>query len=168
MRRPMMAVAVAALILAAATLGGFALASCGGSAGGSTTKAVASGLPGGGQMPDVSAMFTQALDPLVEASTITSEQEAAVVEALASSMPGGGGMGQGGRPPSPGAQPSAGATPPSARCRPGPDVLLSARRTRRRGRGSRPSRRAPISAALSSATPQGGPGQAGGTQSQSY
>jgi hypothetical protein len=168
MRRPTMAVAVAALILAAATLGGFALASCGGSSGGSTTEAAASGLPGGGQMPDASAMFTQALDPLVEAGTITSEQEAAVVAALASSMPAGGGMGQGGRPPSPGAQPSAGATPPSGSI-PDPGQMFSSALDGLVAAGTiTAEQESAISAALSSAIPQGGPGQAGGTQSQSY
>ena len=64
----------------------------------------------------MSATFSTALDPLVEAGTITSDQESTVIDALTSSMPGGqGGQGQpspGATPPS-GQMPSSGATPPS-------------------------------------------------------
>lgn len=88
----MMAVAVTALILAAATVGGFAIAACGDSSDG-TAKAAVSGPSGGGQTPDMSAACTQALDRLVEQGTITSEQADAVLDALAAAMP------------SPGAQP---------------------------------------------------------------
>ncbi len=168
MRRPTMAVAVAALILAAATLGGFALAACGGSSGGATAEAAASGLPGRGQMPDMSAVIAQALDPLVEAGTISAEQQDAAVEALASSMPSGGGVGQGGQPPSPGTRPSAGATPPSGSM-PDPGQMVTAALDGLVAEGTITAQQeSAISAALSSAMRQGGPSQAGGTETQSY
>ena len=118
MRRPIVAVVVAVVILAAATTGGLLLAACGSSSGSaSTTQAAATNAPGG-QAPDMSSMFSTALDPLVKAGTITSDQESTVIDALTSSMPSGGQGGQGGQP-SPGATPpsgqapSSGATPPS-------------------------------------------------------
>ena len=61
MRRPIVAIAVAALILAAATAGGSVLQACGGTTA-TTTQAAASGAPGGGQAPDMSSMFTTALE----------------------------------------------------------------------------------------------------------
>jgi hypothetical protein len=118
MRRPLVAVAIAVAILAAATTGGLLLAACGSSSGSaSTTQAAATNDPGG-QAPDMSATFTTALDPLVKAGTITSAQESSVIDALSSSMPGGGQGGQGGQPsagatPPSGQTPAAGATPPS-------------------------------------------------------
>ena len=105
MRRPLVAVAVAAVILAAALAGGFILAACGSSDDAGATQAAATGPAG--QPPDMSSMFAEALDPLVEDGTITSDQESAVIEALGSSGP----RGQGGQPS--GSQPSPGATPPS-------------------------------------------------------
>ena len=134
MRRPIVAVAVAALILAAVTVAGFGIAACGSSSGSAaTTQAAASGAPGGGQAPDMTGLVTQALDPLVEAGTITSDQESAVVDALSSSGPGQGGqMPSAGATPPSGQPPSGGATPPE-RCagldaRSEPDVLDRARR----------------------------------------
>ena len=116
---------------------GSVLAACGSSsARATTTQAAATGAPGDGQAPDMSALFTQALDPLVEDGTITSDQESAVIDALASSMPGRG-QGQGGqcpararRPRRPDAERRRDA---SGRCagldaRPEPDVLDRARR----------------------------------------
>jgi hypothetical protein len=111
MRRPIVAVAAAALILAVATAAGLGLAACGSSSGTATTQAAATGAPGGGQPPDLRAVFTQALDPLVEDGTITSDQEAAVTEALTTSMPGPGGEGRAGQAPSSGAAPSGGQMP---------------------------------------------------------
>ena len=118
MRRPIVAVVVAVVILAAATTGGLLLVACGSSSGSaSTTQAAATNAPGG-QAPDMDSTFSAALDPLVEAGTITGDQESTVIDALTSSMPSGGQGGQGGRP-SPGAtplsgqMPSSGATPPS-------------------------------------------------------
>jgi hypothetical protein len=115
MRRPIVAVVVAVVILAAATTGGLLLTACGSSSGSaSTTQAAATNAPGG-QAPDMTSVFSSALDPLVEAGTISSDQESTVLDALTSSMPS---SGQGGQP-SPGATPpsgqapSAGATPPS-------------------------------------------------------
>jgi hypothetical protein len=125
MRRPIVAVALAALILATVTVAGLGIAACGDSSGSATTQAAATGPAGGGQPPDMSAMFAQALDPLVEDGTITSDLETAVVTALTSSMasggPGQGDQSQNGQMPSPGATPpngqapSAGATPPGGR-----------------------------------------------------
>jgi hypothetical protein len=118
MRRPIVAVAAAVVILAAATTGGLLLVACGGSSGSASTTQTAATDGSGGQPPDMSSMFGTALDPLVEAGTITSDQETTVIDALTSSMPSGGQGGQGGRP-SPGAtpptgqMPSSGATPPS-------------------------------------------------------
>ena len=126
MRRPIVAVAVATLILAAVTVAGFGIAACGSSSdSATTTQAAATGAPGGGQAPDMSALFTQALDPLVEDGTITSDQESAVIDALATEAPGAG-QGQGGQMPSPGATPPSGQSrapvrrlraEPKARCR---------------------------------------------------
>jgi hypothetical protein len=118
MRRPIVAVVAAVVILAAATTGGLLLAACGSSSGSaSTTQAAATNAPGG-QPPDMSSVFSSALDPLVKAGTITGDQESTVIDALASSLPSGGQGGLGGQP-SPGAtppsgqMPSSGATPPS-------------------------------------------------------
>jgi hypothetical protein len=115
MRRPIVAVVVAVVILAAASTGGLLLAACGSSSGSaSATQAAAANAPGG-QPPDMSSMFGTALDPLVKAGTITSDQESTVIDALTSSMPSGGQGGQPGdaaTPPS-GQMPSSGATPPS-------------------------------------------------------
>ncbi len=61
-----------------------------------------------GQPSDMSSLFAQALDPLVEDWPITSSQESAVIEALGSSGPGG--QASGGQP-SPGATPLSGAVP---------------------------------------------------------
>jgi len=129
MRRPFAAVAVAVVILAAATAGGLTVAACGGSSAGTGTAA-ASGAPGGGQMPDMSSMFAQALDPLVEDGTITSAQADAVVDALAASLPDRGAQGQGDQPPGQGSQPSPGATPDGgtpldAGSRPDPGAMFS-------------------------------------------
>ena len=87
MRRPYVAVAIAALILAATVAAGAAITACGSS--GPATKAAATAPPGGGQRPDMSSMFTQALDPLVKKCTITATQEKAIVAALAVGMRGG-------------------------------------------------------------------------------
>lgn len=127
MRRPIVAVALAAVIIATVTVAGFGIAACGSSSDSTSTTPAASGSPGG-QMRDMSAMFTEALDPLVEDGTITSDQESTVIEALTSSMPGGGqGPGQGGQapsdgatPPSDGQTPAAGASPPSGGQQGGP------------------------------------------------
>ena len=96
MRRPLVAVAVAVVILAAATAGGFLIAACGGSSGSASTTQTAAAGPAG-QAPDMSSLFAQALDPLVEDGTITSDQESAVIDALGSSRsrrPGAGGSPQ--------------------------------------------------------------------------
>ena len=103
MRRPLSAVLVAAAILAAATTGGLLLAACGSPSGSASTTQAAVAGGAGGQAPDMSATFKTALDPLVKDGTITSSQESAVLDALSSSMPGGG----------QGVQPGAGATPPA-------------------------------------------------------
>lgn len=121
MRRPYAAVAIAALIVVVTAAAGAAISACGSSD--STAKAAASAPPGGGQRPDMSSMFTQALDPLVEKGTITGDQETAVVDALSASMPAGGGPGQGGTQPSPGAT-SGGASPQSG-SRPDPGTMFS-------------------------------------------
>jgi hypothetical protein len=117
MRRPLAAIAAAVVILAAATAGGLLLAACGGSSDAADSAQTAAAGGPGGQPPDMSSMFAEALDPLVEAGTITSDQETAVISALGSAGPGGA-QGQGGQP-SPGATPPSGqmpddgATPPS-------------------------------------------------------
>lgn len=100
MRRPFAAVAVAVVILASATAAGLLIAACGSSDSTSSTQTAAAGA---GQRPDMSSLFAEALDPLVQAGTISSDQKSAVIEALGSGGPGG--------PPS-GGQPSPGATPP--------------------------------------------------------
>jgi hypothetical protein len=155
MRRPIVAVTVAALILAAVTVAGFGIAACGSSSdSATTTQAAATGASGGGQAPDMSAMFTQALDPLVKDGTITSDQEGAVIDALASSTPGGG-AGQGGQ------MPSAGATPPSGAqgSMPDPSQMFSAALDSLVSDGTITSaQEAAITEALSSAMQQGGPG----------
>ena len=129
MRRPFLAVAAAFVILAVATVGGATIAACGGSSDGAA-EAAASAAPGGGHMPDMSSVFTQALDPLVEDGTITGAQEDAVVESLTASLPDRGAQGQGGEPPSQGTQPSPGATPsgdtpPDAGARPDPGSMFT-------------------------------------------
>ncbi len=118
MRRPIVVVMLAAVILAATTTGGLLLVACGTSSGSGSTTGSAAANPPGGQAPDMSSMFSSALDPLVKAGTITSDQEGTVIDALTSSMPSGGQADQGGQA-SPGATqptgqaPSSGATPPS-------------------------------------------------------
>jgi polyhydroxyalkanoate synthesis regulator phasin len=69
----------------------------------------------------MSAVISEALDPLVEDGTITGDQKSAVVQALASFAPGGapGGMNQGGQMPSPGATPPGGETPTDGATPPG-------------------------------------------------
>jgi hypothetical protein len=170
MRRPIIAVAVAALILAATMAVGLGISACGSSTTAATTQAAATGAPGGGQAPDMSAAFTTALDPLVKAGTITSDQESTVLAALSSSMPGG----QGGRAPSSGAtppggsMPSAGATPPSGAQggMQGPGKMFSSTLAKLVSDGTITSaQKTAISTALSSAM-QGGPGRQGGTTSQ--
>ncbi len=167
MRRPIVAVAVATLILAAVTVAGFGIAACGSSSDSTTTmQAAAGGAPGGGQAPDMSALFTQALDPLVEEGTITSDQESAVIDALATEAPGAG-QGQGGQMPSPGAtppggqQPSAGATPPSGAqgSMPDPSQMFGAALDSLVSDGTITSaQETAITEALGSAMQQGGPG----------
>ena len=169
MRRPIIAVAVAVLILAATTAAGLGISACGSSSTTATTQA-ASGAPGGGQAPDMSAAFTTALDPLVKAGTITSDQESAVLDALSSSTP----SGQGGQAPSSGStppsgsMPSAGATPPSGAQggTQGPSKLFSVALAKLVSDGTITSaQKTAISSALSSAM-QGGPGQQGATTTQ--
>ena len=179
MRRPIVAVLVAALILAAATAAGLGLAACGDSSGAaSTTQAAATG-GAGGQPPDMSAMFTQALDPLVEDETITADQETAVIERLTSSMPGPGGQGQGGQMPGDGATPpsgqlpSSGATPqggmPSQGSMPDPSEMFSSALAALVDDGTITSaQEAAITEALGAAMQQGGPGRQSTTQTQSY
>jgi hypothetical protein len=167
MRRPIAAVAVAALILAAVTVAGFGIAACGSSSdSATTTQAADAGAPGDGQAPDMSALFTQALDPLVQDGTITRDQESAVIDALASSMPGRGG-GQGGQMPSPGAtppggqMPSDGATPPGGAqgSMPDPSEMFGAALDTLVSDGTITSaQETAIAEALSSAMQQGGPG----------
>ena len=175
MRRPIVAVAVAALILAVATVAGLGLAACGDSSGSAATTQTAADGAAGGQPPDMSAMFTQALDPLVEDGTITSDQETAVVEAISSSMPGPGGQGQSGQAPSSGAtppaggMPSPGATPqggtPQQGSMPDPSQMFSSALDALVDDGTITSaQETAIAEALSSAMQQGGPGQQGGTQ----
>jgi len=168
MRRPIVAVAVAALILAAVTVAGFGIAACGSSSdSATTTQAAASGPPGGGQAPDMSALFTQALDPLVKAGTITSDQESAVIAALSSSGPGQGGQAPsaGATPPS-GQLPSSGATPPSGArgSLPDPSQMFSTALDSLVSDGTITSaQETAITKALSSAMQQGGPGGQQGT-----
>jgi hypothetical protein len=164
MRRPIIAVAVAVLILAVATAAGLGISACGSSAATAATQAAATGAPGGGQAPDMSATFTTALDPLVKAGTITSDQESAVVDALKSSMPGDGQGGQapgsGSTPPS-GSMPSPGATPQggSKGTRPDPSQLFSSALDKLVSNGTITSaQETAISKALSSAMPNAGPG----------
>lgn len=172
MRRPIVAVSVAALILTVATSAGLGLAACGSSSGTATTQAPATGAPGGGQPPDMSARFTQTLDPLVEDGTITSDQETAVVEALASSMPGPGG--QGGQMPSSGAtplsgqMPSPGATPqggvPQQGARPDPSQMFSSALDSLVSDGTITAvQETAIAEGLAAAMQQGGPGGQQGT-----
>ena len=163
MRRPIVAVAAAALILATVTVTGFGIAACGSSSGSATTtQAAASGAPGGGQAPDMTALFTQALDPLVEAGTITGDQESAVIAALSSSGPGQGGQmpGAGATPPS-GQPPSGDATPPSGAqgSMSDPSQMFGAALDALVSDGAITSaQEAAIIKALSSAMPRGGPG----------
>ena len=169
MRRPIIAVAVAVLILAATTAAGLGISACGSSSTTATTQA-ASGAPGGGQAPDMSAAFTTALDPLVKAGTITSDQESTVLDALSSSMPGGQGgqaPNSGSTPPS-GSMPSPGATPRggSTGAMPDPSQLFSTALDKLVSNGTITSAQGTaISKALSSAM-QGGPGRQGGTTTQ--
>ena len=171
MRRPIIAVAVAVLILAAATAAGLGISACGSSTTTATTQAAAGGAPAGGQAPDMSAAFTTALDPLVKAGTITSDQESAVIDSLTSSMPGGQGgqaPGSGSTPPS-GSMPSPGATPQgggSQGTMPDPSQMFSSALDKLVSGGTITSaQETAISKALSSAM-QGGPGQQGGTKTQ--
>jgi hypothetical protein len=166
MRRPYVAVAIAALILAATVAAGAAITACGSS--GFTAKAAATAPPGGGQRPDMSGMFTQALDSLVDKGTITSDQEAAVVKAITAAMPSGGAPGQGGTPPSAGAQPSPGATPNSGSApsgsRPGLGAMFTTALDALVSKGTITATQEKAIAAALSAGMRGGP-QAGGTQS---
>jgi hypothetical protein len=102
----------------------------------------------------MSAMFSEALDPLVADGTISSDQESAVVEALASNGPGG--------PPS-GSQPSPGATPPGGGQQgslPDPSQMFSAALDDLVADGTiTSSQETAIGEALSSAMQQGPPGQ---------
>ena len=114
MHRSTRAVVLAASLLLAVGLSGFALAACGGaSAIEAQAQAAPSGMPqANGQMGDPSAMIAQQLDALVADGTITGDQQTAVLAAIkASLLERSGGTSQG-APPSPGAQPSAGAQPP--------------------------------------------------------
>jgi len=164
MRRPWMAVAVAAAILAATTAGGLLIAACSGTSGSaSDTAQVAGGTPG--EPPDVSSLFATALDALVQDGTITSDQESAVIEALSSSPPGGG---QGAQP-SPGATPPSGQTPGAGETPPGdgqqgavpdPSRMFGSTLDSLVGDGTiTSSQKAAISEALSSAMQQARPGQ---------
>ena len=159
MRRPYVAVAIAALILAATVAAGAAITACGSS--GPATKAAATAPPGGGQRPDMSSMFTQALDPLVKKSTISADQETAVVKAISASMPSGGAPGQGGAPPSAGAQPSPGAAPSGSR--PGPSAMFTAALDALVGKGTITATQEKAIVAALAAGMRGGP-QTGGTQ----
>jgi hypothetical protein len=171
MRRPLAAVAVAVVILGTAAAGGLLIAACGGSSDSASTTQTATGQSPGGQQ-DMSSMFADALDPLVEDGTITSDQESAVIEALGSSGPSG--QGQGG-------QPSAGATPPSGQT---PSAGGSPPASAQQGSMRDPSemfdsalddlvsdgtitasQQSAISEALSSAMQQASPGQQGATSS---
>ena len=170
MRRPIIAVVVAVLILAATTAAGLGISACGSSATTATTQAAATGAPGDRQAPDMSAAFTTALDPLVKAGTITSDQESTVLDALSSSMPGG----QGGQAPNSGSTPPSGSMPsPGATPRGGstgamrdPSQLFSTALDKLVSNGTITSAQGTaISKALSSAM-QGGPGRQGGTTTQ--
>ena len=117
MRRSIRA-ALAASLLLAVGVSGFALAACGGS---STSDAQAQAVPAGapsgmpqasGQMGDPSTMIAGQLDALVKDGTITSDQQTAVAAAIKASMAGGSSGASQGAPPSPGASPQAGAQPP--------------------------------------------------------
>ena len=167
MRRPYVAVAIAALILAATAAAGAAITACGSSD--STAKAAATAPPGGGQRSDMSSMLTQALDPLVKKGTITSDQETAVVEAISVSMPSGGAQGQGGTPPSAGVQPSPGPTPnggaPPSGSRPDPSAMFTSALDSLVAKGAITARQEKAIVAALSAGMQGG-AQTGGTQSQ--
>lgn len=104
MRKKIVVVVVVALIVAVASAAGLALMACGSS---SEVAAAASGGQSGpgGQPPDMSATFTQALDTLVQDGTITSDQQSAVITALEASAP------SSGAPPE-GSAPAEGSTPP--------------------------------------------------------
>jgi len=158
------AVALAAVILAAALAGGFVLAACGSSDDADATQAAATGPAG--QAPDMSSMFAEALDPLVEDGTITSDQESAVIEALGSGGPGGqpaGGQPSPGATPPSGEMPAAGATPPSGGQQgsmPDPSQLFGTALDDLVSAGTiTSSQETAISEALSSAMQQGGPGR---------
>lgn len=113
MRRPIVAVTVAILILSAAAAS-LVLAACGSSTSDTVSQAGSVGAPQGGGPPgDMSAMLTQQLDPLVKAGTLKSDQAKAVVSAIQKSMSAQGP--QGGARPSPGATPRPDMTPGSAR-----------------------------------------------------
>jgi hypothetical protein len=168
MRRPIIAVAAATLILAAATVAGIGLAACGDSSGTAGTTQ-ATGMDAGGQPPDMSAVFSEALDPLVEDGTITGDQESAVIEVLASSAPGGQGGPPAGGQPSPGAtppggeMPTDGATPPGGEQQgstPDPSQVFGAALDGLVSDGTiTNSQEAAITEALSSALQRGAPGQ---------
>lgn len=169
MRRPLVAVAIAAAILAAATTGGLLLAACGSSSGSAGTAQAAGA--SGGQRPDMSAMFTAALDPLVQDETITSAQESDVIEALSQSMPVGGQAGQpspAATPPS-GQTPGAGATPPSGGQQgsaPDPSRMFGSTLKNLVSDGTITSaQKTAIGETLSSAMQQSGPGQQASTGS---
>ena len=162
MRRPLVAVAVAAVLLAAALAGGLVLAACGSSDDASATQAAATGPAG--QPPDMTSMFAQALDPLVEDGTITSDQESAVIEALGSSGPGGqGGQPSPGATPPSGEMPAAGATPPGGGQQgsmPDPSQMFGTALDDLVGDGTiTTSQETAISEALSAVMQQGGPGR---------
>jgi len=118
MRRKIMVVVAVALIVAAASAAGLALTACGSSSGvAAETQAAAPG----GQPADMSATFTQALDPLVQDGTITSDQQSAVIKALEASAPSSGAP-PAGPTPAEGSAPAAGSTPPPM---PDPAQMLS-------------------------------------------
>ena len=110
----------------------------------------------------MSALFTQALAPLVKAGTITSDQESAVITALSSSGPGQGGqMPSAGATPPSGQMPSSGATPPSGAqsSMPDPSRMFGAALDALVSDGTITSaQETAITKALSSAMQQGGPG----------
>jgi hypothetical protein len=162
------AVIIAVLIIAATAAVGATLAACGSSD--TSAKAAATAPPGGGQRPDMTSMVTQALDPLVEKGTITSDQETAVVAAISASLPSGGAPGQGGTPPGAGAQPSPGATPnggaPPSGSRADPSALFTSTLDALVQKGTITATQEKAIVAALSAGMQGGP-QGGGMQSQS-
>jgi hypothetical protein len=134
MRKSVRAVLVAASVVAVAAVAAVGLAACGTSESTAQAQTVPANAQGGGTMGDPSSMFTQALDPLVTAGTITNDQEQTVISALSSSMsanaPSGGmqtppAQPSGGSQPTPGAQPSAGATPPAGMPQGGPAAAFS-------------------------------------------